>query len=668
MTPTSSFVTIDAEVDVYMTGLFTSNESVIKKISQPTWNDNLLQIESVSKTEYFSGDTLDISTLHVYMYGKEISNYAKSYNFKVKGTALDTMAIVEITKDDYSRNIPVHVSKVIPDHIEIYQAGKTEFAAGETFDVSGLCVRVVYNNDSQKLVSESDRNSNLTWTTPSTALAGTSDTVKVVYEESGMFWSASYAIDVVQDVVEKIVIKSADGEYKTLYYQGEELNTDGLAIYATYKSGKVTEVKNNLTFSLSQSLHTVGTSTVTVTYNAKFDDPDLNVSYPITILAKKGFDHTWDSGTETLAPTHTTTGIMTYTCTADGCDATKTSSIPRLEGHTYGAWHKLNETQHRRECACGDTITQEHTWDSGKETLSPTHTTTGIKTYICTADGCGATKTEVIDKIPAHSFGDWTSCDETRHHRTCVCGQTEYADHDWNETILVEPTYTTEGEAVKVCSVCGDKQTVVLPMLELDEDTPVIEIEQVRTVPGAQVEVKIELKNNPGIASMKLQLTYDESILTLKGIRYGASMGGMSQQPETMDSPVLLNWYNGAANTTGDHVYATLVFAVKKEAPLGSTAITVTYDPEDVYSVDYRNVSFATVAGEVAILNHTPGDINGDGVVNNKDLSLLSRYLSGWKNLNVNEAALDVNGDGKVNNKDMSLLFQYLSGWDVDIF
>ena len=65
--------------------------------------------------------------------------------------------------------------------------------------------------------------------------------------------------------------------------------------------------------------------------------------------------------------------------------------------------------------------------------------------------------------------------------------------------------------------------------------------------------------------------------------------------------------------------------------------------------------------------DHTPGDVNGDGVVNNKDVTRLQRYLKD-PTMAVNAAALDVNGDGKVTNKDVTRLVRYLKHHDVEIF
>lgn len=196
---------------------------------------------------------------------------------------------------------------------------------------------------------------------------------------------------------------------------------------------------------------------------------------------------------------------------------------------------------------------------------------------------------------------------------------------------------------------------------------PQIIVESQKAAAGDTVTVEVAIKNNPGVASLKLKVSYGD-ILTLTDISYNDTIGGMSQQPQAMSSPVTLNWFNGTADSTGDWVFATLTFTVSDAAQAGATAdITVTYNADDVYNIADQNVSFAVVNGTVEIANHLPGDINADGTVNNRDLTRLFQYLSDW-DVEVNESALDVNGDGSINNRDLTRLFQYLSDWDVEIY
>ena len=166
---------------------------------------------------------------------------------------------------------------------------------------------------------------------------------------------------------------------------------------------------------------------------------------------------------------------------------------------------------------------------------------------------------------------------------------------------------------------------------------------------------------------MGLTLKYDATKLTLKAINYNSAMDGQNMQPQTMDSPVILNWISPTADYSSDGIYVELVFKVSDEAESGTTSIEVTYNSDNVYNLNGENIEFAVKNGTVTIKDYIPGDINNDGKVNNKDFSRLFQYLSGW-DVEVNEAALDVNGDGSVNNKDATRLFQYVSGWNVNIY
>ncbi len=58
------------------------------------------------------------------------------------------------------------------------------------------------------------------------------------------------------------------------------------------------------------------------------------------------------------------------------------------------------------------------------------------------------------------------------------------------------------------------------------------------------------------------------------------------------------------------------------------------------------------------------GDVNGDGSVNGKDVTQLSRYLARWVGYTVENSKADVNGDGAVNSKDVTVLKRFLARWE----
>ena len=62
------------------------------------------------------------------------------------------------------------------------------------------------------------------------------------------------------------------------------------------------------------------------------------------------------------------------------------------------------------------------------------------------------------------------------------------------------------------------------------------------------------------------------------------------------------------------------------------------------------------------LLDAVPGDANGDGKTNMKDLVLVQRHLNGW-NVDIDLTVCDLTGDGKVNMKDYVALQRQLNGW-----
>ena len=190
------------------------------------------------------------------------------------------------------------------------------------------------------------------------------------------------------------------------------------------------------------------------------------------------------------------------------------------------------------------------------------------------------------------------------------------------------------------------------PVVETDS---YIELSSAKVCAGQSFDITVSFRNNPGINKFALNINYDETKLKLDSV---SLCDGISGQLEYEEKAVWINSsdvdYNGE--------YLTLSFTVLENAESGDTSVSVSYDAGDISNLDKEDVNFKIKKGTVSIIDYVPGDINGDNVVNNKDLNRLMKYLAG-EDIEVNEPALDVNGDNAVNNR----LMKYLAGYDVEI-
>lgn len=150
-------------------------------------------------------------------------------------------------------------------------------------------------------------------------------------------------------------------------------------------------------------------------------------------------------------------------------------------------------------------------------------------------------------------------------------------------------------------SVTGD--TVITAIYKELSNSPKFIVDNVDAYAGDKnVAVNVAVKNNPGVASVLLEVIYDKENLTLTNFTYNTEvLLGCSTIPYNSNAfAPCLNMVNGTQNVQGDWIFATLYFDVKSMAK-GSCPITVSYDEDNVYSIDEENIPFEITSGAINI-------------------------------------------------------------------
>ena len=336
-------------------------------------------------------------------------------------------------------------------------------------------------------------------------------------------------------------------------------------------------------------------------------------------------------------------------------------------------------------CAVGDTTTvsivsfKAHDYDTNDVEFNP-------------MDGAVA--------VADHSWGEWeyiwneeyTACTAKRE-QDCGCGAVQsqtvrsvivskdcetivYLAHftngaaDATETVAINEhkhivSGSDDGTTITyTCTACGDSYDVIVAESSEASKLPVLTVPNVQGYVGQTVEIPVMLSNNPGLKAMEFTVTYNAAALKLVDVKDGGLFGSFAWSEgaaRTGSATITLGGANEIADTTTNGTAVTLVFEIVDASE--NASVSISYLGGEVYSGDTGAVDVVIDNGSVAIKTFMLGDVNKDGVVDIKDVTILRRYLAGTVAAEtVDQPAADCNEDGVVDIKDVTILRRYLAG------
>ena len=280
---------------------------------------------------------------------------------------------------------------------------------------------------------------------------------------------------------------------------------------------------------------------------------------------------------------------------------------------------------------------------------SPTCTAVGnYRYYTC---DCGAvfkadgiTKTTVeAETIPAldHTYTYKVTTKPTTSATgtltgTCTCGNTttvtlpKLDTTDYAYVVVTAPTTTATGigrYTWKNTSYGNFTFDVTLDKLPADVSSAKIVIEGVTARPGETISVPVYISENPGFAYAKFKLNYSDSLTLISAENQDVLTGTFTASKNVGVKPYVLQW-SSADDSTGNGCFVILTFKVADDAVDGTYEITLVCD--EAYNSALEDVTFSFTNNPLTVITYIYGDVNGDWVINGKDIILLNQYLAEW--------------------------------------
>lgn len=219
------------------------------------------------ETNYEIGEKLDLRGLVLISEGSnnDIKVIWGNYECEpAEGTELNTKGQQTITIKYAGKSavLNINVGEHQVEEIEIENLPKTKYVVGHALDLTGLKLKVMYNNGTEEIVETGYTSSIENGTIFNNV---ENKTIEISYKEK----TTSFDIDVVKKQVEKL--KGISAPTKTKYKVGEALDLSGVKFKAIYNDGEEKEIETGYTSSIPNGtiLDTIGYNPIILEYEGK---------------------------------------------------------------------------------------------------------------------------------------------------------------------------------------------------------------------------------------------------------------------------------------------------------------------------------------------------------------------------------------------------------------
>lgn len=407
------------------------------------------------KTEYYVGDTLDITGLTLEATYSDGSTRILEGGFNCTPSLLETEGgeqKITVTYRDKTCIFNVNVSVAVVEKIEIETLPeKLEYNLGDSLDTTGLTLKATYSNGVTEIVD-----SGYTCSPMNLTEEGEKIVITVTFAEK----TCTFEVTVNPATLKEVIISKLPD--KTSYVVGETLDTTGMMLTLVYTDGSSKGATTGYTCNPT-TLDTAGTQIVTVTYGGVEGTFEVEVieetkpeEYTILFDANGGL---FSDGTETkefvYAEGETVPAIETpvrdgYEFSgwfdANGNEAFLPGGMPEYDVELFAKWNEITEiTEYIVTYISGGEIFKQYSVKPGMAVPVP-----GVSPAI---DGL--------------TFEGWTPEIASVMPENDLVYTAVFHGHSYEYTVVSEPDCTNHGTAVYTCS-CGDTYTEIIPALGHD--------------------------------------------------------------------------------------------------------------------------------------------------------------------------------------------------------